>query len=140
MTRIYHTWEKWECFPAGFYESKAPGGMTAREANQAYADFLRDPARFEKALERVVTQWKNSCEHYLSNEKMNRVAWLGQASMCIETRVPECYRGGFNLLTPTEQDSANKIALKWLNVWLASRGEPEVNMEGAGVNAKADLY
>jgi len=23
MTRIYHTWDKWECYPAGFYDNKA---------------------------------------------------------------------------------------------------------------------
>ncbi len=140
MKRIYHTWEKWECYRAGFYETKAPGGMSAKDANKAYAEFLRDTARFESALERVISEWKNSCEHYLSNDNMNRIAWLGQAAMCISTGVPECFRGGFNLLTPQEQHMANTVALKWLNVWLERHNEPAVDMESAGVNSKVDLY
>lgn len=140
MTRIYHTWEKWECYPAGFYNPTPPDGMTAQEATTAYAAFLRDDKRFARGLSRVISEWPNSCEHYLSNEKMNRVAWLGQASMCIETRVPEGFRGGFNKLSPAEQDRANKLALKYLNKWLTARDEPETDLEGAGVAALVNLY
>jgi hypothetical protein len=140
VRRIYHTWEKWECYPAGFYENQAPDGMAAGAALKAYAVFLRDTPRFERALERVINEWKNSCEHYLSNENMNRIAWLGQASMCIETRIPACFRGGFNTLKPQEQATANAAALKWLNVWLERRGEPTLTMEEAGPKTKMDLY
>lgn len=106
MKRIYHTWEKWECYPAGFYETLPPNGMTPAEATALYAEFLRDSERFNAALWRVITEWPKSSEHYLSNEKMNRIAWLGQAAMCIETRVPSAYRGGFNRLTSAEQEQA----------------------------------
>lgn len=140
MKRVYHTWEKWECYPAGFYENQAPNGMSAADAITAYGIFLRDTPRFERALERVVSEWKHSCEHYLSNENMNRIAWLGQASMCIDTRVPACFRGGFNKLTPTEQETANATALKWLNVWLGRQGEPTLTMADAGPKTKMDLY
>lgn len=140
MKRIYYTWEKWECYPAGFYKSAAPNGMSPTEANGAYAMFLKDPKRFGDALKRVIAEWPNSTEHYLSNEKMNRIAWLGQAAMCIATGVPACYRGGFNLLSDEMQALANAVALKALNEWLASRGEPTVDMEGAGVNAVANIY
>jgi hypothetical protein len=140
MKRIYHTWEKWECFPAGLYEQKPPGDMTAKQANEAYAGFLRDIPLFEKSLERVIMEWPRSCEHYLSNEKMNRVAWLGQASVCIHLGIPQGYRGGFNLLSPEEQSLANQAALKWLNVWLERQGEPQATMEQAGIAAEVNLY
>lgn len=140
MKRIYHTWEKWECFRAGFYEPKAPDGMTADQANDAYAKFLRDIPRFESALQRVLDEWPNSCEHYLTNVTMNRIAWLGQASMCIDTRIPSGYRGGFNRLNEQEQQAANEAALKFLNIWLERRDEPAVDLEQAGVSAKVNLY
>ena len=95
---------------------------------------------FEAALCSVTTQWKFSCEHYLSNEKMNRIAWLGQAALCAAKGIPSCYRGGFNLLTDEEQERANASALKFLNRWLVKHGEPGVTLEGAGIKAKADLY
>lgn len=141
MKRIYHTWEKWECYPAGFYEDRPPDGITPRQAVDAYATFLRDLPRFEAALVRVVGEWMNSCEHYLSNESMNRIAWLGQAAMCIDSRVPASFRAGFNLLSESEQAAANEMALKYLNVWLASHGEPEIpSLTEAASRTQPNLY
>ncbi len=140
MTRIYHTWEKWECFPAGLYEPQPPDKLTAREANDKYASFLRDIPLFERELRRLLAEWPQSCEHYLSNEKMNRIAWLGQAAVCIHCRIPQGFRGGFNLLSKEEQRAANEAALRWLNIWLVRRGESEVTMEQAGITAEVNLY
>jgi hypothetical protein len=140
VNRIYHTWDKWECYPAGFYESKPKQDMTPKECELAYRELLRDTPMFEAALFSVITEWKRSCEHYLSNEKMNRIAWLGQAALCVAKGIPSCHRGGFNLLTEQEQMDANNAALRYLNKWLEKRGEPAVTMEGAGVNAQVNLY
>lgn len=140
MNRIYHTWDKWECYPAGFYESTAPKGMSKEDCERAYAQLLSDEEAFAAALNRVTTEWARSCEHYLSNEKMNRIAWLGQASLCIAKSIPANYRGGFNLLTVDQQAKANALALAALNRWLESHGESAVDMEKAGVSAKADIY
>lgn len=140
MKRIYHTWDKWECYPAGFYENKPPGNMTPKDAVQSYAKFLMDTERFEAALDRVITEWKNSCEHYLSNECMNRIAWLGQAAACIDSGLPSCFRGGFNLLGQDEKRVANEAALLALNRWLVARGEPEVTLETAKSRLLVELY
>ena len=140
MNRIYHTWEKWECFPAGFYEDKAPDFVEAMNPKQLYADFLRDTPRFSAALQRVITEWPNSCEHYLSNENMNRVAWLGQASACIALGLPSIYRGGFHLLTESEQATANATALEYLNRWLVARNEPPLTMDEAQSKTLPNLY
>ena len=140
MTRIYHTWDRWECYPAGFYENKPPDGMSAEEATRRYAEFLRDLSAFESALHQVTTEWKNSCEHYLSNENMNRIAWLGQASACIALGLPSSFRAGFNLLSPEEQESANALALAYLNRWLVARGEPGLLPEEARCKTEVELY
>ena len=140
MKRIYHTWDKWECYPAGFYENKAPNGWTAQEATKRYADFLRDNLAFEMALDRVTTEWIRSCEHYLSNENMNRIAWLGQASACFALRLPSAFRSGYHLLTPGEQRTADELALKYLNRWLEAHGEAPLNLENAGSKLDVELY
>lgn len=140
MKRIYHTWDKWECYPAGFYENKAPGGLSQNEAVKRYAEFLRDTPAFTSALARVITEWPNSCEHYLSNENMNRIAWLGQASACVALGLPSCFRGGFNLLTPEEQQTANQTALAALNEWLTRRGEEPLTLETARAKTQVELY
>jgi len=121
MKRLYHHWEKWECFRAGFYESEAPGGMSSDEARDQYAVFLRDTPRFKAALLRVLAEWPISCDQFLSNENINRIAWLGQASMCIATGVPSRFRGGFWLLTQDEQRTANSTAELALMHWIEGK-------------------
>lgn len=140
MKRIYHTYEKWECFPAGFYNDLPPDGMTPQQATRKYAEFLRDIELFEFSLGRVITEWVKSCEHYLSNDKMNRIAWLGQAACCIEHGIPAAFRSGFNLLTERQKQAANESALKYLNIWLERRGEPTLTMDEAQSKTVANLY
>lgn len=140
MKRIYHTWDKWECYPAGFYNDKPPAGVAVADARRLYAEFLRDSPRFKAALMRVISEWKNSCEHYLTNENMNRIAWLGQAAACIDMGMPSAFRSGFHLLSPEEQTIANQCALEALNRWLASRGEPALGMDEAQSKTEMNLY
>lgn len=137
--RILHTYEKWECYPAGFYETKKEG-FTKEECEEAYKVFLSDTPRFETALQRVITEWKNSCEHYLTNENMNRIAWLGQAALCIETGIPSIFRGGFMLMSAQEQQTANETALKYLNKWLKNYGREELDMDKAQSKTEANIY
>lgn len=139
-TRIFHTYDKWECHKAGFYASKKDG-MTAEECELAYAEFLSDETRFRNALRFVLDNWINSCEHYLSNRSMNRIAWLGQAAMCQATGVPSKYCAGFNLLTEEQQQKANAIAYEYLNEWLTKYGMDEVSIEEALlINRQVELY
>lgn len=138
--RIFHTHDKWECAKAGFYETKPPSGMTAEGCKSAYRDFLRDTARFEKALDGVISEWVFSCEHYLTNSAMNRIAWLGQAAACYEMGIPSEYRGGFTYLTEEQQDAANKVALKYLNKWLEKNGREPLTMEQANPGRQSDIY
>ena len=137
--RIFHTYGKWECYKAGFYKSSVEG-KSKQECEEAYRDFLSDTKRFKAALKRVITEWKCSCEHYLSNAAMNRIAWLGQASMCIETGVPAAFRSGFALLSPQQQDEANKAALIYLNKWLKANDRKPITLEEAMSARQSDIY
>lgn len=140
MERIYHTWDKWECYPAGFYENKAPDGMTDEDAEITYRDFLADTDEFGRALEKVITEWKHSCEHYLTNPNMNRIAWLGQASLAYKFRIPSRYRGGFNLLSEEQQEAADRKAFEYMNKWMASQGYSLLTWEEAQSRTEANLY
>lgn len=138
--RIFHTYEKWECHKAGFYASKKDG-MTSEECEIAYADFLKDSEKFENTLKLVITEWKHSCEHYLTNKAMNRIAWLGQASMCYATGVPSKFCSGFNLLTEEERSKANAIAHTYLNKWLEANGYDVIDIEEAiSIDRQTELY
>lgn len=141
MNRIFHTWDKWECYPSGFYDSKPKDkSLGVNDCKKMYAEFLADVPMFEAAMQSILLEWKNSCEHYLSNERMNRIAWLGQASMCYAKGIPAQFSGGFYLLSEENQYKANLSALKFLNQWLKKRGEKELTLEEAQSKTEANLY
>ena len=140
MERIYHTWDKWECFPAGFYENSAPGDMTDEEAEEAYRALLADTDAFGAALEKIIIEWKNSCEHYLTNPNMNRIAWLGQAALAYVHKIPSRYRGGYNLLTEEQQEAADRKAFEYMNKWMRDNGHAELTWEEAQSRTEANLY
>lgn len=128
--RIFHTFDKWECYKAGFYNSTVDG-MTKQQCEQVYAEFLTDIPLFAQTLQKVITEWKFSCEHYLTNKSMNRIAWLGQASVCYAKGIPSEFRGGYNLLSEEQQNAANETALEYLNKWLIANDRQPVTIEDA---------
>lgn len=139
--RIFHTFDKWECQKAGFYETCVPG-KPKEECEGEYADMLSNDEEFREALERVISEWKHSCEHYLTNKAMNRIAWLGQASLCYSRHIPSCFKGGFNLLTSEQQEKANRTAHEYLNKWLVANNREEISFEEAmgGLNRQVEIY
>lgn len=138
--RIFHTFDKWECHKAGFYANNKEG-MTAEQCEKAYAEYLSDIPRFKEGLDGVIRDWVNSCEHYLTNKAMNRIAWLGQAAMCYSTGIPSKFCAGFNLLTEDQQDKANVAALQALNYWMQKYDRPEVSMEDAlSIGRQVNIY
>ena len=128
--RIFHTFDKWECYKAGFYNSTVDG-MTKQQCEQVYAEFLTDIPLFAQTLQKVITEWKFSCEHYLTNKSMNRIAWLGQASVCYAKGIPSEFRGGYNLLSEEQQNAANETALEYLNKWLIANDRQPVTIGDA---------
>lgn len=133
--RIFHTFDKWECFKAGFYNS-VKDGMTTEQCEQEYYTLLTNEQLFSETLQKVITEWKFSCEHYLTNVSMNRIAWLGQASLCYEKAIPSTFRGGYHLLSPEQQNTANSIALQYLNKWLLANNMEQVSIEAGIMDGK----
>lgn len=123
MNRVYHPYWNWECYKAGMFNGV--NGIRLEDGQKLYAEFLSDIPRFTAALDRVVREWPISCEQFLLNENINRIAFLGQASMCIDTSVSRAYRGGFMLLSNSQRAEANDTARRTLDAWLLSRSESE---------------
>lgn len=122
--QVKYTYDKWECFRAGLYSLNCE--YEGKEL--AYPEVLGNLDTFAKALRVIVNTWPNSCEHYLTNTSVNRIAWLGQAAVCVSTGVPMKYRTGWSLLSKEKQDAADAMALFWLNRWLVGTGRRPVLM------------
>lgn len=138
--RILHTWDKWECYRAGFHAERPPNGLSHEEGEERYREFLADLDRFEQTLQEITAEWKFSCEHYLTNERMNRVAWLGQASLAKALGIPAVCRGGYQLLTAEQKYAADQMALKYLNQWLVANGRDQRMLGEALGRTEAELY
>lgn len=138
--RIFHTYDKWECFKAGFYNS-TKDGMTASQCEQQYYEVLTSDIIFSLTLEKIISEWKYSCEHYLTNNAMNRIAWLGQAAVCYVAGVPSKFCSGWGLLSAEQQENANRIALTYLNKWLVANGHEAIDMkEALSLGRQVNIY
>jgi len=140
QTRIFHTFDKWECHKAGFYENKKQG-WSDEQCEAEYVRVLGDPELFGSVLQKLTKEWKHSCEHYLTNKSMNRIAWLGQAAVCYKSGVPSKYSGAWFKLSEQEQAVANEVALKYLNIWLKENALAEIELnEAAIIGRQVELY
>ena len=102
---------------------------------------LSDVDLFESILEKLIVEWKYSCEHYLTNRSMNRIAWLGQASVCIVSGVPSRYSGAWFDVSESKRDLANYLALEYLNKWLSNNKRGEVDMyQALNSGRQIELY
>lgn len=118
VKKVWLPWWEWECCKNGLYSTSPPEGKTAEDCREEYRMFLADIPRFKAAMERVSEEWPNSCLHFLTNEGINRIAWLGWSAMCIETSVSSSFCGGYAMLTINQKRAANKAAAIFLERWL----------------------
>lgn len=138
--RKFHTFDKWECHKAGFYQSTKEG-WTHEQCEDEFVRILSDTTLFDEILSKVTTEWVYSCEHYLTNTSMNRIAWLGQAAVCYLSGVPSRYSGAWFKMDEEARDNANEVALKHLNIWLKINRMEEVDMETAlSLGRQIELY
>lgn len=129
-TRIFHTYDKWENVEYNFYGTEH-SKWSKLQCEHKYKELMTDLVEFKDTLLSVVNEWKNSCEHNLTNRSLNRIAWLGQAAMSYKYNIPCIYSSGFQLLSPEEQSNANIIALEILNSWLDENGLDKLSIDVA---------
>lgn len=139
-SRIFHTFDKWECHKAGFYKSTKEG-WTHEQCQEEFKRILSDQELFSEILNKLINEWKYSCEHYLTNRSMNRIAWLGQAAVCYHSGVPSRYSEVWYDIPEETRKEANKTALKYLNKWLLMNGRDEESIEeAASIGRQIELY
>jgi len=122
-SRVFHPWWEWECYRSGFYASAPPEGIDDDTAALMYCEFLENDQLFYETMKRLPVEWPNSCEQFLTNPSINRIAWLGQAAMCIYSGVPSRYRVGFKLMSVDNQNKANETAGRFLTEYINEKNK-----------------
>lgn len=132
--RVYYTWDQWECYESGFYD-KHHSSLSDEDAAKACVELLTDTEGLTMALAGVLADWPRSCEHYLSNDRMDRITWLKQAAVCYALRIPAA------VFTDVPGEFADLAALASLNDWLRSAGKPTLEtLKDAARKTQPELY
>lgn len=119
--RVYRHYQDLEEFHAGMW--RIVRGEPRIAFAKAAADLMRDPGRFRDAMAEVLAAWPVSVSVAMTAESTNRIAWLGHAGCCYALQSPEeATRHGWHMLTPSEQDAANKAAADVLEIWTTEYG------------------
>jgi hypothetical protein len=137
LQRIYHPYQLWEDYKAGFYD--IPSTKEKEVHKEKVVSFFRDTSRTEHYMRTVIKEWVVSFEHNFSNNNMNRVAYLGQAAVCLGMGIP-CISTmyAWKFLSQNEMNLADCIAIKNIKKWdqkrrleiISKLGKAEVMMEG----------
>ena len=112
--RIYHPYTAWEEYKHGMWKQIVPDDSMVLRA----VTFMHDTRAWGKSMMDVSRQWKHSCEQNLSHEEHNRIAWIGQASVCMAIGLPEAVtRKAWWHLTAGQQSEANYAATSAIIDW-----------------------
>lgn len=116
MKRIYHPYQKWEDYPAGFYDNCS--GEEKEQKIQSVLTMFNSEKLTREFMFKVVNEWKFSCEQNLTNESMNHIAYIGQAACCMYDRIPNTVTmEAWSLLTKDVQKRSDMIALEAIGYW-----------------------
>lgn len=116
MKRIYHPYWLWEDYKAGFYDNCS--GEIKKQLIQKGIDMFNSESLTIDNMLKVINEWKYSCEHNLTNESMNKIAYIGQGACCLYCKIPSRVTMEiWNKLEKEIQDRSNKIAAEILIIW-----------------------
>jgi hypothetical protein len=121
--RVYHHYDNLEEYHSGMW--RIIRGEERKGFIFAAAELMKNPERFKYHMGRALDEWPNSCEHNLTADNVNRIAWLGHAGCCLGVNSPEeATRAGWHTLSKPQQDEANRVAAEVLATWDASNQTP----------------
>lgn len=80
--------------------------------------FTGDHKRYGAAMDRVIKEWPITCEHNLTDNSINKKAFIGHCAVCLELGIPEYItRMAWGNLNEQQQILANKEAERAIKQW-----------------------
>jgi hypothetical protein len=111
IKQIYHPYYLWEDYINGMW--KKAEKESEQDLIKKATEFMSDHEKFGEAMNKVVENWKYTCEHNLTDPLINHKAFIGQSAVCYELKIPEYItRIAWSCLTENQQFLANKQAGK----------------------------
>ena len=114
LERVYLPYDCWEEIDHNMW-----GTVTdAKGALQEALTFTSDHVLYGSYMRRVSKEWPNSCENALTDNTLNRKAWIGHAAVSLALNIPEdITRKAWGFLTNEQRILANEQARRAIQSW-----------------------
>ena len=114
LNRVYHHVDLWEEIPANMWGE----ATNAKEALRQAIAFTGDPKEYGRYMMRVIEEWPYSCENAMTDDNLNKKAWVGHAACALALNIPEdITRKAWGYLTYEQQKLANWEADRAIRTW-----------------------
>lgn len=111
MEQICHPYWDWEDYRNGFY-AKLDKSLEPEKIHLA-VNLLSNELLFYSVAKEMLLKWPKSTEQNLTDDSINKRAWIGQSACCYSESVPEYLtREAWGQLTETQREKANSVADK----------------------------
>ena len=126
--RIYHPYFLWEDYKNGLYENKIQPELII-----SCVELLQNRKHFYQSAKLLTKTWIYCSDVNLTNNEMNRKAWLGQATCCFRFKAnSETVINAWHKLTDIQKEEANYIAEIVIKEFINKKIEklcPKLNLE-----------
>ena len=114
LDRVYLPYDVWEEIDHNMWGTVP----NAKAALQEAIEFTSDHVLYGSYMQRVCEEWLNSCENALTDNTLNRKAWLGHAAVALARNIPEdITRKAWGFLTNEQRILANEQARRAIQSW-----------------------
>lgn len=114
LERVYHHYLDWEEIDHNMwgYVEDISGWIDKA------VKFTGDHNLYGRFMMRVIKEWPISCENALTDNKINRKAWIGHAAVALAIECPEhIVRLAWGKLTDEQRKLANEQADRAIRTW-----------------------
>ena len=114
INRVYRHYMDWEEIDTNMWVS-----VDGKEKWLAKAiEFTGDHKKYGRFMMRVIHDWPNSCENWLTDISVNRKAWIGHAACAMAINCPEdITRKAWGYLNDKQRELANREADRAIREW-----------------------
>lgn len=113
MKQVYHNYNQWEDYQNGMFETSINPSNVLKSKK-----LLSNPYRFTEVAMKVVKSWVNSAEQNLTDNSINKKAWVGQSACCFNhgANKEETSAAWFQM-TESQKRAANNAADNVIRIW-----------------------
>lgn len=115
IKQVFYHFSKWEDFKAGLYNSSCE---RFEEKVNLSVELLSSQEAFYTVAVEMFKKWPYSAEQNLTDNSINKNAWIGQASCCFNHQAPDyTTKEAWWKLDEETRAEANNTARKALRKW-----------------------